>query len=136
MSDEDLREDGLGRDDTNHGLVAAVNDLADRVPHDLVVTRGPDRPAVARLGTSWYRISAPRLAAVDWRGAGDTVAGAIAVGHVRGLTGANVLRFGAAAGAASVTRRGLASLDSELVDALIPHVRVDAADDANDALRP
>jgi hypothetical protein len=52
-----------------------------------------------------------------------------------GLTGVDVVRFGAAAGAASVTRRGLASLDSELVDALLPRVRVDAADDVTDALR-
>jgi hypothetical protein len=52
-----------------------------------------------------------------------------------GLTGVDGVRFGAAAGAASVTRRGLASLDSELVDALLPRVRVDAADDVTDALR-
>lgn len=59
----------------------------------------------------------------------------MAVAHGRGLTGGDVLRFGAAAGAASVTRRGLASLDSELVDALLPRVRVDEADDATDAPR-
>jgi sugar/nucleoside kinase (ribokinase family) len=59
----------------------------------------------------------------------------MAVGHVRGLGGAELLRFGAAAAAASVTRRGLASLDSELVDALIPRVLVNAADDATDAVR-
>lgn len=134
VSDEDLRDDGAVGDDLDHGLVAAVNDLAERVPHDLVVTRGPDRPAVARMGAHWYRVSPPRLAAVDWRGAGDAMAGAMAVAHVRGLTGVDVLRFGAAAGAASVTRRGLASLDSELVDALLPRVHVDAADGAADAL--
>lgn len=134
VSDEDLRDDGMVGDDLAEGLVAAVSDLSDRVPHDLVVTRGPDRPAVARIGTDWYRFSTPRLAAVDWRGAGDATAAALAVGHVRGLTGVDLLRFGAAAGAASVTRRGLASLDSELVDALIPRVSVDAADDAADAL--
>ena len=62
------------------------------------------------------------------------MAGAMAVAYLRGLSGADVLRFGAAAGAASVTRRGLASLDSELVNALLPQVRVDDAADAPDAL--
>ncbi|MGB7880904.1 MAG: PfkB family carbohydrate kinase, partial [Ilumatobacteraceae bacterium] len=112
VSDEDLREDGVVGDDSDQGLAAAVNDLADRAPHDLVVTRGPDHPAVARMDGRWYAVSPPRLAAVDWRGAGDAMAGAMAVAYLRGLSGADILRFGAAAGAASVTRRGLASLDS------------------------
>ncbi|MDH4075339.1 MAG: hypothetical protein OEW29_05325 [Acidimicrobiia bacterium] len=37
----------------------------------------------------------------------------------------DALRFGAAAGAASVTRRGLASLDPELVSALLSRVRIE-----------
>jgi 1-phosphofructokinase len=135
VSHEDLREDGAVGDDTDDDLAAAVNALADRVKHDLVVTRGPDRPAVARMSDRWYTVRPPRLAAVDWRGAGDAMAGAMAVGLVRGLVGVDLLRFGAAAGAASVTRRGLASLDSELVDALIPRVLVNAADDVADAVR-
>jgi 1-phosphofructokinase len=136
VSDEDLRDDGAVGDDLERGLIDAVTDLAERGSHDLVVTRGPDRAAAARMDGRWYTVSPPRLAAVDWRGAGDAMAGAMAVAHVRGLTGVDVLRFGAAAGAASVTRRGLASLDAELVDALLPRVRVDAADDATDALGP
>jgi 1-phosphofructokinase len=135
VSDEDLRDDGAISDDLVHGLVAAVNRLADRTSHDLVVTRGPDRPAVARVDDRWYRVAPPRLAAVDWRGAGDAMAGAMAVGYARDLTGAALLRFGAAAGAASVTRRGLASLDAPLVDALVPQVRVDEADGPEHALR-
>jgi 1-phosphofructokinase len=135
VSDEDLRADGVVADDTDRSLLAAVTDLADRVPNDLVVTRGPDRPAVARMGAVWYTISTPRLAAVDWRGAGDAMLGGLAVAQLRGLAGAERLQFGAAAGAASVTRRGLASLDPQLVDALIPRIRVDPADDAEDAIR-
>ncbi|MGF1597031.1 MAG: PfkB family carbohydrate kinase [Acidimicrobiales bacterium] len=135
VSDEDLRDDGVLADDSDDALVAAVTDLARRVPHDLVVSRGPDRPAVARMGDRWHRVSAPQLAAVDWRGAGDAMVGAMAVALVRGLAAVDVLRYGAAAGAASVTRRGLASLDSDLVDALLPRVGVDAADGAADAIR-
>lgn len=60
-----IGDDGVVGADTDHGLAAAVNDLAERVPHDLVVTRGPDRPAVARMNTRWYTVAPPRLAAVD-----------------------------------------------------------------------
>jgi 1-phosphofructokinase len=134
VSDQDLRDDGVLDDDTDQGLTAAVTDLADRVPNDLAVTRGPDRPAVARMAGSWYSVSPPRLAAVDLRGAGDAMAGAMAVAYSRGLRGVEVLRYGAAAGAASVTRRGLASVDAELVDALLPRVRVDPADGIGDAV--
>jgi 1-phosphofructokinase len=133
VSDEDLRRDGI-IGDTDRELVGAVSALADRAPRDLVVTLGPHRPAVAHLDGRWYTVTPPRLAAVDWRGAGDAMTGAMAVAHLRGLAGVDVLRYGAAAGAASVTRRGLASLDVELVDALLPRVRVDAVDSAAEAV--
>lgn len=134
VSDEDLRDDGRVGDDLLEGLVDAVCSIAERTEHDLVVTRGSDRPAAARMDGSWFKVAPPRLAAVDWRGAGDAMAGAMSVALVRGRTGPDVLRFGAAAGAASVTRRGLASLDAELVDALLPRVRIESAVDAADAL--
>lgn len=134
VSDEDLRDDGVLPDDTDRSLIRAVDDLAGRVANDLVVTRGPDRPAVARVDAAWYRVAPPRLAAVDWRGAGDAMVAAMTVARVRGLRGVDMLRFGAAAGAASVSRRGLASLDAELVDALVPQVRVDPVADAAAAI--
>ena len=134
LSEEDMRDDGLLADDSPESLVSAVSGLAGRVPGNLVVTRGPDRPAVARLHGEWFGITLPQLAAVDWRGAGDAMTGAMAVAHRRGLDLVDLLRFGAAAGAASVSRRGLASLDSELVDALVPQVLVEARRDAADAL--
>jgi 1-phosphofructokinase len=134
VSDEDLRADGLLADDSEECLIAAVTDLSRRLAHDLVVSRGPDRPAAARIGSVWFRVTTPRLAAVDWRGAGDAMVGAMAVAHLRGQGAAERLRFGAAAGAASVTRRGLASLDSELVDALATHVLVEAVGDVAEAL--
>lgn len=128
VSDEDLRDDGVVPDGSDHVLAAAVTDLAERAPHDLVVTRGPDRPAAMRIGGAWYRVSAPRLMAVDWRGSGDAMTGAMAVAKIRGGDGVDIGRFGAAAGAASVARRGIASLDADLVEALFPHVVVEPVD--------
>jgi 1-phosphofructokinase len=133
VSDEDLRDDGL-TDDTDDGLISAVAELAERVPNDLVVSRGPDRPAVARLHDSWFVAQTPRLAAVDWRGSGDAMVAAMAVAHLRGQKGPDLLRFGAAAGAASVSRRGLASLDVELVDALVARVHVESVPDIASAI--
>lgn len=136
VSEDDLRGDGAIGEDSDEALALAVDGLAARVPHDLVVTRGGDHPAVARVSSRWYRVTPPRLAAVDFRGAGDAMAGAMAVALSRGLPGLETLRFGAAAGAASVTRRGLASLDVELVDALLPRVEIDETSDALEAVRP
>ena len=134
VSDEDLRADGLITGEADEMIIEGVVELSERVPHDLVVTRGPDRPAVARVASDWFSVTTPRLAAADWRGAGDAMVGAIAVARIRGYRGSDLLRFGAAAGAASITRRGLASLDAELVEALAPRVRVDSAGDAAAAL--
>lgn len=134
VSDEDLHEDDAARGDEARGLLGAVNYLAERGSHDLVVSRGPDRPAVARLAGRWFTVSTPRLAAVDWRGSGDAMTGAMAVAHVRGHPGPEIVRFGAAAGAASTTRRGLASIDAELVEALLPRVQVAPAENAACAL--
>jgi 1-phosphofructokinase len=134
VSDEDLRDDGAVGDDLHDGLIDAVNDLAERGSPRLGRDTRPGprrrgahgRPLVHGLAASTRR---RRLA---WRGRRDGRRDGR--GHIRGLTGVDLLRFGAAAGAASVTRRGLASLDSELVHALIPRVHVDAADDVADAL--
>lgn len=128
VSDEDLRDDGLVAGDSDESLADAVDALARQVRNDLVVTRGPERPAVARMDGQWFRVTAPRLAAVDWRGAGDAMVGAMAVARTRGWHGVDLVRFGAAAGAASVSRRGLASLDAELIDALVTHVAVEPAE--------
>lgn len=134
VSDEDLRDDGVLPDDSDESLVAVVHQLADRVRRDLVVTRGPDRPAVARMAGGWFRVLTPRLAAVDWRGAGDAMVGAMAVGRLRGRRDADLLRFGAAAAAASVSRRGLASVDPELVAALLGLVEVEPVSDLEQAV--
>lgn len=134
VSDEDLRQDRGIDAGCDQGLASAVADLAARAPQDLIVSRGGGRPAVARLDARWYAVSPPELAAVDWRGSGDAMTGALAVASVRGLSGPDMLRFGAAAGAASVTRRGLASLDADLVDALRQRVRVHETGDAAGAL--
>lgn len=134
VSDEDLRDDGVLVDDSDTSVAVAVEALAERVRNDLVVTRGPDRPAAARIDGEWYRVSAPQLAAVDWRGAGDAMVGAMAVASTRGWSGVDLVRFGAAAGAASVSRRGLASLDTELADALVAHVEIVPVDGPDAAI--
>jgi 1-phosphofructokinase len=125
VSEDDLRDDGLIQGgEQSRGLIAAIEQLADRGEFDLLVTRGPDRPTVARVDGVWFQVVTPRLAAVDWRGAGDAMTGALAVGRRRKLTAVPLLRLSAAAGAASVTRRGLASLDAVLVESIASRITV------------
>ncbi|MEZ5264617.1 MAG: PfkB family carbohydrate kinase [Acidimicrobiales bacterium] len=136
VSDDDLRADGVLRGDGDRALGAAIATLASWGSFDFIVTRGPDAPAIARLGGRYHRVHGPRLAAVDWRGSGDAMAGAIAVAIQRGYDPLRTLRFGTAAGAASVTRRGLASVDAVLVQALEAHVEVEAVDSIDAAVAP
>jgi 1-phosphofructokinase len=137
LSEEDLQTSSPVRVDASGDawFAAAVEHLAAQIERrDLVVTRGPDRPAVARLGGRWFGVSPPRLAPADTRGSGDAMAGALAVAHLRGLDAADTLRFAAAAGAASVTRRGLGSLDAVLVERLAGLVVVDERASLQDVL--
>ena len=76
---------------------------------ELLVTRG------AR-GATWYdrasgetlSVAAPRVAAVDTTGAGDTFTGYFCAGRDRGLAVADCLALAVAAGALKVTREGTA----------------------------
>jgi fructose-1-phosphate kinase PfkB-like protein len=91
---------------------------------DVVVTRASE-PTVARWGGRWYVVEPPRLDVVDERGGGDATTAALAVGVARRWDAEQVLRLAAAAGAASVARRGLASANADAVETLIPHARVE-----------
>lgn len=123
VSEEDMVRDGLltGRgegdrlrlmDDLHHGGASAV-----------VLTRG-DNPALAFAGSDIVQITCPPLHAVDHRGAGDAMTAAIAVALSVGSPLIDALRLGAAAGAAAVTRRGLASGQADAVSALVPYVEI------------
>ena len=64
------------------------------------------------------------------RGAGDAMTAAIAVALSVGSPLVEALRLGAAAGAAAVTRRGLASGKADAVSALVPYIDIQPIGDA------
>jgi 1-phosphofructokinase len=75
---------------------------------NVVVSRGAE-PILALLEDAWYEVEPPRVQALEPRGAGDSMTGALAHGVSMGMPIVEALRFAAAAGAASVTRHGYAA---------------------------
>jgi 1-phosphofructokinase len=127
VSDDDLVDDGLlsGKDEA--AVLTAIAELRRRGAAAVVVSRA-DQPALAVSEAGALRASSPRLLAVDHRGAGDSMTAGLAAGLHRGLSPAETLRLGCAAGAANVTRHGLGSATDTLVDRLLERVDVEEID--------
>ncbi len=126
VSSEDLAADGQAVADAVSGF-ARLDDFAARGIEHVVLTRGPE-PMLASLHGTHYAVTAPVVTAADYRGSGDATTGAFAVGLIRGLDLVDTMALGAAAGAASATRHGLATASSGLVASMVGHVRVEAVD--------
>lgn len=123
VSEDDMRRDGLLTGRTGSDLLRLMDDLHDGGATAVVVTRG-DHPALAFVGREVVQIVCPPLHAIDHRGAGDAMTAAIAVALSAGSPLIEALRLGAAAGAAAVTRRGLASGQADAVSALVPYIEI------------
>lgn len=123
VSEEDMLRDGLlsGRGDVDR--LRLMDYLHRGGASAVVLTRG-DHPALAFAGNEIVQIVCPPLHAVDHRGAGDAMTAAIAVALSVGSPLIDALRLGAAAGAAAVTRRGLASGQADAVSALVPYIEI------------
>lgn len=123
VSHEDLIEDGLAKSDTTRNLISAMHDLSDAGAQNVVISRS-DQPALALVEGELWEITGPSLAIVDHRGAGDSMTAgmAAAIAEREPLTGA--LKRGTAAGAANISRRGLATGEPELVHTLADRVEL------------
>jgi 1-phosphofructokinase len=123
VSEDDLARDGrpMGSEEQ---AVAAARELGERGAATVVVSRGAE-PAIAWVGGRLIRVIAPDLAPVDHHGAGDSMTAGMTVGSRLGLSDLDVVRLGAAAGAANVTRRGLGSGRVELIAELTELVKVE-----------
>lgn len=131
VSEEDLSRDGFLDGDGYADRLRVLADLHRRGAAAVVLTRS-DRPSMAFADGRMVSICGPALQPVDHRGAGDAMTAAIAVELSLGSSLVEALRWGAAAGAAAVTRRGLASGRSDEVRALVPFVDIRPIDAAMD----
>lgn len=115
ISDDDAIEDGrLGVDPGDAEVDELIDDLRRRGAHDVVVSRS-SAPTRAVVDGRHLVASVPELSAADHRGSGDSMTAALAVAIVRELGPEETLRLACGAGAANVTRRGLASGDVSLI---------------------
>jgi 1-phosphofructokinase len=125
LSDRELVEGGWARDDGTEALAAALAALHARGAAVVIASRGP-KPAIVYANGGLYRVSGPRLRAVDPSGTGDAMLAAIAVSLAGGrATFMDAVVFGAAAGAVNAARHGLGSGARRQVEQLVEHVTVE-----------
>jgi 1-phosphofructokinase len=123
VSHEDLVEDGLASSAEPKVLVDTMHDLVDAGARTAVVSRAGD-PTFVLADGDLVEVVAPEMQRVDHRGAGDSMTAGIAAALAHGRQTTEALRLGAAAGAANVTRRGLATGRREAIEQLAEHIVV------------
>jgi len=118
VSDEDL----LGRESPPLEAVrSAVRDLLDRGAANVVVSRASEG-AYASVEGREYIVRGPELEVVNPRGAGDAMTGAMAATLASGGSYLDAIRLATAAGAANVTRHGMATGDRATIERLADRV--------------
>ncbi|WP_432545767.1 PfkB family carbohydrate kinase [Kineococcus sp. SYSU DK004] len=90
---------------------------------EVLVTRSAEPPLLLTAGDGAHRVDAPRFEAVQFRGAGDSMSGAVAARLARGDTLLDAVRTAAAAGALNVTRQGYGTGHGEAVEVVARRVR-------------
>jgi 1-phosphofructokinase len=121
LSDEELHAAGLTKGDEPDDVMAGICHLHENGAEDIVVTRGAE-PTLALIANRFVEVRTPHFTPHDNRGGGDAMTAALALGAARDGCLDDALRFGAAAGALNVTRRGLASVEPDHVRRLAERV--------------
>lgn len=125
VSDEDLVEDGLlDPSAPTQERVDAAEKLQARGAKSVIIS-GADGGTVGRFHSRSLAARLPKLQAVDHRGSGDAMTAALAHALRRGIEPTETLMLACAAGAANVTRHGLANPPPELVQELSKQVEVE-----------
>lgn len=128
VSDEELSGDGLLSGAASLGeRVEVARRLQQRGALSVVVSSG-DGPTVGVYEDEELVARAPRLQAVDHRGSGDSMTAGLAAGYRRRLGPVDGLRLACAAGAANVTRHGLATASRALIEQLADQVEIEPAE--------
>jgi 1-phosphofructokinase len=125
VSDQDLEQDGVLPRGASLAERFGAMDHYRHLGAERVVVSSAGEPTVARFGNVWLRADSPKLEPADPRGSGDAMTAGLASAALRRMEPERTLQLACAAGAANVTRRGLASADPELVVSLADHVQVE-----------
>jgi 1-phosphofructokinase len=123
LNDWELAEFVAGPVDTPARLSAAARRIRERGAATVVVTRG-ERPALVIDGERERELAAPRLERGYREGCGDAMMGAMAALLASGEALDHALVLGAAAGAATFLRHGLATGKRDVIEELAERVRL------------
>jgi 1-phosphofructokinase len=121
VSHEDLVSDGVSASQELPDLIETARRFAGKGVRCMVISRA-DEPALALVDGRLLTAEAPSLNAVEHRGAGDSMTAAIAAALARQAPFEDAIRLGVAAGAANVTRRGLATGHRQVIEQLATRV--------------
>ncbi|AEE47278.1 1-phosphofructokinase family hexose kinase [Cellulomonas fimi] len=127
ISHEELVDGGFVASDSLDDLRGAALRFVEQGLDAVVVSRAGEPVLIVTAGET-HEVVPPPITVVDHRGAGDSMTAGIAVGLGRGLTLAEAVRLGAAAGALNVTRRGLGTGRREQIERFARRVQVRPAD--------
>ncbi len=86
--------------DSDQGLRRAIVELLEQGPKWAVITDGP-RDAIAGDGTSFWRVTPPKITPLNPIGSGDAFAAGLTLAMLEGMDLPNACRLGAACGAAN-----------------------------------
>jgi 1-phosphofructokinase len=126
VSSEELESMGLVKGQSLEELTRAIDEFVAQGVEQVIVSRG-NEGVLARIDDRLLLGRAPKLEAVDPRGAGDSLTGGFAAGIARGDDQQAALCLGVAAGALNATRHGLASGTQEEIERLTEHVLISEA---------
>lgn len=123
VSHEELLDGGRAASAEPADLLDAMRKLCGEGAESVLVSRAAE-PSLLMWRGALHEVRAPRLEPVDARGAGDSMTGAVAAGIALGESWEDAVALGAAAGALSVTRRGLATAGGDSVRLLARRVQL------------
>jgi 1-phosphofructokinase len=127
INDWELAQFIAGPIDTEARLRAAAERLHQGGAATAIITRAAEPALILREGRAW-RLTPPRFERGSREGCGDSMMGALAASLAKGLGWEEMMRIGAAAGAANFLRHGLGTGARSVIEDLAARVELVALD--------
>jgi 1-phosphofructokinase len=130
VSEREVIEAGYAQEGSVNQLRQGAQRLHDQGAQNVLISRA-EAPAMALVEGRFFEVAGPRFAPLEYRGPGDSMTAALAVGLSRGLELEALLQFATAAGALNVTRHGLGTGQQQNIADITPRVEVRPLPDAS-----